>query len=300
MSSELASLEAEEKEFSRQLEEVELGLQADPESADLRNLKAELEQLLTLQRDTIAELRAAETERPGPRTQRPSTPPAKEKWSKENHPAYQAGYRKPTAAPQSPVEEAQAPTKYKPNDMVMAKWKTGDKGFYPARITSVTGSAADPVYYVTFKGYNDVETLKGSEIKPMLNESKKRKADGTAVATAPAATSGNSSVISAAASIDPALASQARKEPSKVSDGPPKPAKVPRKVKANKELEAGKSKWNDFQTKGKLGKMAKKDSMFRTPEGVNARVGFTGSGQAMRKDPTRSRHIYQVDDNEGY
>lgn len=25
-------------------------------------------------------------------------------------------------------------------------------------------------------------------------------------------------------------------------------------------------------------------------------VGFTGSGQTMRKDPTRSRHIYQVND----
>ncbi|EON63383.1 hypothetical protein W97_02610 [Coniosporium apollinis CBS 100218] len=63
-----------------------------------------------------------------------------------------------------------------------------------------------------------------------------------------------------------------------LSDGPPKPAKVPRKVKANKELEAGKSKWSEFQIEGKLGKMAKKDSMFRAPEGVNARVGFTSSG----------------------
>lgn len=65
---------------------------------------------------------------------------------------------------------------------------------------------------------------------------------------APTTTNGNSSVVSAAASIDPALASQARKEPSKVSDGPPKPAKIPRKVKTNKELEAGESKWNEFQT----------------------------------------------------
>lgn len=81
----------------------------------------------------------------------------------------------------------------------------------------------------------------------------------------------NSNVISAAADIDPALASQAKKEPSKVSDGPTRPAKVPRKVKANKELEAGKSKWQDFAVKGKFGKTAKKDSMFRTPEGVNAR-----------------------------
>ena len=81
----------------------------------------------------------------------------------------------------------------------------------------------------------------------------------------------NPSVISAAANVDPTLASQVRREPSKVSDGPIRPAKVPRKVKANKELEAGKSKWQEFANKGKVGKAAKKDSMFRTPDGVNAR-----------------------------
>lgn len=27
-------------------------------------------------------------------------------------------------------------------------------------------------------------------------------------------------------------------------------------------------------------------------------VGFTGSGQTMRKDPTRSRHIYQMNGEE--
>ena len=73
---------------------------------------------------------------------------------------------------------------------------------------------------------------------------------------------------------------------------------MPRKVKANKELEAGKNKWQDFAAKGKTGKVAKKDSMFRTPDGVNARVGFTGSGQSMRKDEKRSRHIYQQGDEE--
>lgn len=59
--------------------------------------------------------------------------------------------------------------------------------------------------------------------------------------------------------------------PSLVSDGPVRPAKIPRKVKANKELEAGKNNWQDFSTKGKQGKVAKKESMFRTPDGVNAR-----------------------------
>jgi survival-of-motor-neuron-related-splicing factor 30 len=196
----------------------------------------------------------------------------KEKWSKENHPAFQPGYRRPTVL-QSPVEEPETPTTFAVNDTVLAKWKSGDKAFYPARITSITGSSSKPVYIVTFKSYATTETLSAHEIKPISNESRKRKADGSTPGTPtfPTIPPPNSNIISAAASIDPALASQAKKEPSKVSDGPARPAKVPRKVKANKELEAGKSKWQDFTTKGKLGKVAKKESMFRTPDGVNAR-----------------------------
>ena len=157
------------------------------------------------------------------------------------------------------------------NDNVLAKWKSGDKTFYPARITSITGSSSKPVYIVTFRNYSTTETLSAHEIKPVSNDSKKRKADGpSGLPTTPSVPS-NTNVISAAANVDPALAMQAKREPSKVSDGPIRPAKVPRKVKANKELEAGKSKWQEFAMKGKGGKVAKKDSMFRTPDGVNAR-----------------------------
>ena len=162
------------------------------------------------------------------------------------------------------------------NDIVQARWLSGDKSFYPARITSVTGSSSAPIYTVTFKSYNNVETLRGSDVRPDPTESKKRKADGSPSAVGASTTStANPSVISAAASIDPDLASQARtRELSKVGDGPTRPAKVPRKVKANKELEAGKSKWQDFSTKGKMGKAGKRESMFRTPDGVNARGEF--------------------------
>jgi len=104
-------------------------------------------------------------------------------------------------------------------------------------------------------------------------------------------------VISAAANINPALASQARKESSKASEGAERPAKASRKIARNKELEAGKNKWQDFNAK-KFGKGSKKESMFRTPEGVNARVGFTGSGQAMRKDPARSKNVYYQEQEE--
>ena len=92
-----------------------------------------------------------------------------------------------------------------------------------------------------------------------------------------------------------------------MSDGPTRPAKIPRKVKANKELEAGKSKWQQFSAGGgvKKGKGAavtagKKESMFRTGDGVNARVGFTGSGREMRKDEKRARHVYNEGEEEEY
>ncbi|KAL8715768.1 MAG: hypothetical protein Q9220_000435 [cf. Caloplaca sp. 1 TL-2023] len=290
MSDEVAALEAELKEYKLQLETVQSGLQADPENTDLQNIKNDLEEVISLTSTAIAELKP--TSAPAPIVKKSSPPPIKEKWSKENHPAYQAGYRKP-AAPPSPVEEPPAKTTFAVNDTVLAKWISGDKAFYPARITSITGSSSKPVYIVTFKSYATTETLSAQDIKPTTNDSKKRKADGTpgtpSTPTAPV----NTNVISAAADINPALASQAKKEPSKVSDGPTRPAKVPRKVKANKELEAGKNKWQEFSVKGKTTKLPKKDSMFRTPDGVNARVGFTGSGQEMRKDPGRSRHIYQ-------
>ncbi|KAJ9614412.1 hypothetical protein H2200_002548 [Cladophialophora chaetospira] len=271
---EISALEGEVKEYKLQLETVQLSLQNDPDNSELQGLKQELEDVISLTESAIAELRPQSV--PAPSSKHLSQP-VKEKWSKENHPAYQAGYRKPEAEP----EESTAPAQFSVNDTVSARWKSGDGGFYTARITSITGSSSDPVYIVTFKNYGNSETLKAKDIKPLSTESRKRKADGTSGSTTPVPPPTNPNVISAAASVDPALAQQARREPSKVSDGPLRPAKIPRKVKANKELEAGKNKWQDFAAKTKAGKVGKKD------------MGFTGSGHEMRKDPTRARHIYQ-------
>lgn len=259
---------------------MQSGLQADPDNAELQNLKTELEEVITLTNIAIAELKPASASTSAA-TKKPPPPAVKEKWSRENHPAFQAGYQRP-AAPPSPVEEPQASITFSVNDNVLAKWVSGDKSFYPARITSITGSSSKPVYIVTFKSYATTETLTAQDIKPISIDSKKRKADGISTIPAPPSTPMSSNVISAAADINPALASQAKKEPSKVSDGPTRPPKVPRKVKAKKELEAGMSKWKDF-SKGKTGKVAKKESMFRTPEGVNAR------GMAIPRETWRPR-----------
>lgn len=246
------------------METVQLGLQADPDSSELQELKTELEQVISLTEAAVAELKPSSVPEVVPKK---STEPVKEKWSRENHPAF----KKTTAA----VEEADTQTSFKVNDTVLAKWHSGDKGFYPARITSITGSSTAPVYIVKFKSYDTTETLRAKDIKPVVNPNK-RKADGTTVVASiptppPMSNKVSSNVISAAADINPELAHQTKREPSKVSDGPVRPAKIPKKIKANKELEAGKSKWQDFAAKGKFGKAAKKESMFRTPEGVNGR-----------------------------
>lgn len=240
---------------------MQLGLQADPDSAELQELKTELEQVISLTEAAIAELKPPSAPAVVPKK---SSEPVKEKWSRENHPKF-----KENAS--NPADEPEAPTALKVNDMVLAKWHSGDKGFYPARITSITGSATNSIYIVKFKGYDATETLRIKDIKPIVNPNK-RKADGTPiVAPAPPPPTTNTNVISAAADINAELAQQTRREPSKVSDGPERPAKIPKKIKAKKELEAGKNKWQDFAAKGKFGKAAKKESMFRTPDGVNGR-----------------------------
>lgn len=248
----------------QQLETVSSSLQGDPTNSELIALKTELDEAISVTEAAISDLK------PAVAPQKPSAPAVKEKWSKENHPAFQPGYRR-SGAQAEPVEEPQIPTTLKVNDMVLAKWVNGDKAFYPARITSITGSSAAPIYTVVFKNYDTSETLRGNDVKPISTDSKKRKADGSPAAPISSVVPGNTNVISAAANINPELASQARKEPSKVSDGPARPAKVPKTIKANKELEAGKNKWQAFSSKGKTSKVPKKESMFRTGEGVTAR-----------------------------
>ncbi|KAJ5175812.1 uncharacterized protein N7482_001689 [Penicillium canariense] len=293
--SDVAALEAEVKEFKIQLETVQSSLQVEPDNTELQSLKTELEELISLTETAIAELK------PPAAASKPAPAPPKETWSSKD-----TGSRQSQPAVERTDETSIPPpaVSYSVNENVLARWASGDNAFYPARITSITGSSSNPVYLVSFKSYATVENLTAKDIRPIAGtDSRKRKADGTSgnsASPSPAPSSASHpNVISAAADINPTLANQARQEPSRVGDGPARPAKAPRKVKANKELEEGKNKWQNFAAKGK-GKFGKKDSMFRTGESVNARVGFTGSGQQMRRDPARTRHVYQQADDEGY
>lgn len=263
---------------------MEAGLRDDPSNAELHALRSELDDALSLLNETLAELKPTKApSRPDAparaqaqaQAPAPSPPVVQEKWSRENHPAF----KKPPPPEEKDVDAVLV--NYKVNDNVMAKWLSGDKAFYPARITSITGSSTAPIYVVKFKSYDTSEQLRAKDIRPVAQ---KRKADGTPVGNPAAAgagaqqpppappmsTSTNPGVISAAASINPELAQKSREEAlANAADAKPKP----KKIKAKKELEAGKSKWQEFNNKSKFAKTnkTKKDSMFRTPEGVHGR-----------------------------
>jgi len=198
------------------------------------------------------------------------------KWSRENHPALKdAGDSTPitnSAGPETTVIQ------YNVNDSVMAKWMSGDKGFYPARITSITGSSMDPVYTVKFKGYDDtVETLRLKDIRPVGGPATsaagtKRKADDQA-------TPGSGLPVPAVTANNGLGATTAAPKAAEAERDPNKPKNIQKKIKPNKELEAGKNKWQEFNAKkfksgGLSGATKKKDSMFRTPEGVHGRGTF--------------------------
>lgn len=340
MASEVAVLRGEVKEYQLQLETVQSGLESDPSNTELQSLKTELEEIIALTEATILELKPvsaptpqAHTSYKSSRSNAPPTspPPLTEKWSKENHPAFQAGYRHPPPPIDAtlPASTTSQTHRFAVNDTVLARWTSGDNAFYPARITSITGASSSPVYIVLFKSYATTETLSSRDIKPISSSTTstnnpnspstasfpdlKRKLTSPPHGLSTPSFNTNSTTITASASLNPdaaaadasaLAASMTRSEPSRVSDGPTRPAKVPRKVKATKELEAGKSKWQDFAAKVQGGKVSKigggkgvrkGDSMFRTPEGVGGRVGFTGSGSGMRQEGKRERHVYERD-----
>ena len=255
-------------------------LALDPNSADALETIPILEADIADIKAKIAAKKAEQNAAPPPPPPGDDAPPAPPKYDMSKHPKFQ---KVGSDAPPPPPEETHQ-TVFNVKDLVMAKWST-DKQWYQATIVTKTGSATDPIYKVTFKGYSDTETKRKHEIRAI--ENKKRKADGPPAVAVPQVQSQapaspkpaqNGAVISAAPSVDPSLVK--KKEPSKVSDGPTREPPAPKKLKGNRVLEKGKSNWMEFNKSGpkKTGpgapKMAK-DSMFRTPDLPNARGQYT-------------------------
>jgi survival of motor neuron-related-splicing factor 30 len=310
----LAALKAELVEFEDGLKTTIEYLALFPDDDESKETKSMMEEQIATVSAQIAEEEAkqAASAPPPPPPADDDVPPPPPKFDMSKHPKFRK--QSPEAAPSPPPHDAHAQQVFNVKDVVMAKY-SDDKQWYQANIISKTGSSTDPVYTVTFKGYGNTETKRKHEIRPLHSESKKRKADGSAANSTPdqaapvsprpassVTANGGAHVISAAPSVDPMLMhlqQQAKREPSKVSDGPTRMAPEPKKLKGQKQLQKNQSNWQAWSSTGpkKTGFASaatnkKKDSMFRTPDLPNAKVGFTGSGKPMQKDQARNKWTY--------
>ncbi|KXL48966.1 hypothetical protein M433DRAFT_548786 [Acidomyces richmondensis BFW] len=309
--SKLAQLEKELAEARENVETCNGVLEFDPDDVDANETKALMENLISYLEAQIAaekgnsatQVNALPTPPPPPPPPNDGTPPPPPTDDIPPRPR----------PPKYDMNDSNAPQQvFAVKDVVMAKYSE-DKQWYQATVVSKTGSSTDPLYTVIFKGYGNTETKRKNEIRALHQpESKKRKADGSPAISATSAhqsatpASGNAGtpmggrhVISAAPSVDRSLVQQKR-EPSKVSDGPTRLPPEPKKLKGNKALEKGKANWQAFSAKGPMKKgngalPKKKESMFRTPDLPNAKVGFTGSGKPMQKDQERLRWQFDKD-----
>jgi survival-of-motor-neuron-related-splicing factor 30 len=119
--------------YQVQLSQVELALSTDSQNTELLSLRSELQELIDLTQTALAQAEAASSSK-SESTRKAITAAPSKTWS--------AG------------------------DECLAKY-SADGGWYPARITSVGGSADNRVYSIVFKGYNTTELVKSVEIKAL-------------------------------------------------------------------------------------------------------------------------------------
>ncbi|GAA6023006.1 hypothetical protein JCM11491_000354 [Sporobolomyces phaffii] len=251
-------MDAQELEtYEYQLAQLKLGLAKDPSNSEFLTLKDELESLIDLIKQSIAPAAPAAPPAPAPST---------------------------SARPADPAD-AKPKRVWKSGDECSARY-TGDGKWYPARITSIAGSAEQPVYTVVFKGYDTPETVTAKDLRPASNQF----GNGQTPATAGAPLGGGSEKRKAG---EPSQAELDKEKKKKKNE------KKAETQKAKAEEQASRQKgWQSFAKKS-----AKKgvhipgmtgESMFRSPADMapQAKVGVVGSGKGMTKAQDRKRQTF--------
>ncbi|KDN38927.1 hypothetical protein K437DRAFT_259225 [Tilletiaria anomala UBC 951] len=256
--------------YREQLTQVIDALSLDPNRQDLLDLKAELENLITLTEELVAQQQksssssAANGKPKAPLGSSTSSSAAAVAVANDlSSTGYSSGVAPPVCASFSQSERF----KFSAGDECLAKY-AGDSKWYPARITSIGGSAVNPVYSIVFKGYNNTEQVSSADIKPTKEALAKR----------------------AAPQLTPEEEELQAKKKRKAEK------RVEKTQSKNVEAKEKQAAWQKFATKGaKKGYAipgAKGKSMFATPDDPLSKVGVVGAGRGMTSTTQRTKHIY--------
>ncbi|KAK2461864.1 hypothetical protein APHAL10511_006327 [Amanita phalloides] len=230
--------------YQVQLSQVELALSADPDSAELASLRSELKELIELAQAAVAQAEAASSSKSDSSRKASSTPT--HVWS--------AGAE------------------------CLAKYST-DGQWYPARITSLGGSAENRVYSIVFKGYNTTELVKSTDLKPLPPNY--------------AATIPSSSTKRKLTKVEEEERERKKKKNEKKLEARAAKAKEQQMKQATWQKFAKKSEKKGVHIAGVAG-----TSIFRTPDNPMGKVGVTGSGKGMTEVALRTKHKFAATDED--
>ncbi|KAJ7597105.1 hypothetical protein C8J56DRAFT_308302 [Mycena floridula] len=229
--------------YQVQLSQVDLALSTDPDNAELAELRSELKELIDLTQAALAQ--AASSSK-----------------AESSRKSYSASTSHNWAA----------------GEECLAKY-SADGSWYPARITSVGGSAENRVYNVVFKGYNTTEQVKPSEVKHLPP---------------------NYNLITPSSSNKRKLSKQEEEEREKKKKKNEKKLEV--KAAKAKEQTAKQATWQKFAKKSEKKGVhiagVAGTSIFKTPDNPLGRVGVTGSGKGMTEVSTRGKHKFAADEDD--
>lgn len=237
------------RNYQLQLDQVNDGLSLAPDDPELLELKEGLVDLITLLKDQL-EAEEAEQEAKQRKWQQKKPLIPSQTASKTESPITSNG-EEATGSPEPASREKPEYTIFKVGDVVSAKWASGDGGYYPAKVTQVTGSSHLPYYTVQFIKWDDtMQTLPAYSVKA-LAEDKKRKVTAAGFDRPPPPPK----------KIDP-QAKEAAEE------------KKRRRLKEKQDAERDKASWQKFATQGpkkRAGAVGRSvpigsNSMFKTPE----------------------------------
>ncbi|BGP41398.1 hypothetical protein JCM10449v2_005376 [Rhodotorula kratochvilovae] len=272
--------------YEYQLSQIKLGLAKDPNNAELQTLKSELEDLISLTKQYLganaapAAAAASSSHSSAAATRAPSA-------SASASPAPSAAKPKPAPAARTaaaPGTSAAAAHKFASGDDCSCRYSDGK--WYPARITSISGPADQPVYTVVFRGYDTPEVVPASDLRPL------NKWDAKEAKEREAAVAGEKRKALGATELSKDEMEKERKRR--------KNEKKAETQKAKAEEASSKAKsWQAFAKKG-----TKKGvhipgvaggSMFRSPDDMmpNAKVGVVGGGRGVTANQQRKRQTFQ-------
>lgn len=210
-----------------QLSQIKLSLAKDPSNAELLTLKTELEDLIQLTKEYLrtqagpsaGASASGSTASPAPSSAKPSS---------------SASSSKPAASSSAAPKNSQKA--FKTGDDCSCRYTDGK--WYPARITSISGSADKPVYTVVYKGYDTPEVVSANDIRPP------NRWDSTNVP------GGGAAASTAAAGGEKRKAGEPTKEELEKERKRKKNEKKAETQKAKAEAQAGKAKsWQSFAKK---------------------------------------------------